>query len=1077
MTRHDEIVEAAIAMHGGVAPAERETKGAPAVFIRASDALAAALDIQIAFHVEAWSPETASPLRIALHAGEAELSNDGSYFGQAPDRCAGLRAIAHGGQVIVSKAAHDLAIERLPEGADLVDLGTHRLRDLGSPEHVFGLRHRDLRRDFPPLRSLDTLPNNLPTGLTSFVGRRDELTKVDELLSSARLVTLIGAGGCGKTRIALQAAAEALEHKPDGVWWVELSRLNDATLLPATLIGGIGLREVPGWTPVAALVEHFRSRSALLIFDNCEHLLDGCSALVETLLGACPSLTILATSRSSLRVPGETSWRVPSMSLPAKPRREPMESLRRWDSTRLFIDRALQVRQSFAVTLSEAPAVAQICDDLDGIPLAIELAAARVRVLAPEQIARGLGDRFRLLTRGSRSPLPRHQTLEASLDWSHELLSDGERILLRRLSVFVGSWTLDAAEAVCSPGAMDRYGVLDLLDGLVDKSLVTTEGHAREVRYGLLKTVRQYATARLAEAGELKGVRDRHLAYYVMLAEGAQPKVLRAVREDPVLLSLADEVPNLRAAMEWAAENDPGAALRLAAALNPFWLFTGRYGEGEAAYARALDAPGQEPTPLRALVLAARANLGAYGGLYVEAPGWAQEALDISEACGDPRVQARAYDTLGLVVGAFDPASGMPLIERSVELARQAGDDWCLADSLQILAWTLIFQDKFDVARPVLDEAYATADRLGYRWRAAWYWLSLARVAKLQGRLDESQQLLDRMIAASDEVSDPVTRAVAAAGLAWIALERGQAEVARALISGPLAHVTETGGGMAMGFSNQVMARAELFVGDLSAARRHLQLAMDADSVGLAYFLPEHLALMATVERIEGNLAAARDRAEESLEVARRVGSGWMQAFADRALARIAFANGEPGEAERCTHEALGHLLAKDLRLGIPDCIELLAAVAAAQDSFEEAARLLGAASAGRRRLGIVRFPPEPAFWAGFEETARSALGEDAFQAAFAAGAALDMDEAVAYARRARGERKRPSTGWESLTPTEREVVRHVATGSTNRQIGERMFISPGTVKIHISHTFAKLGISSRTQLAAEATRRGVAAG
>jgi DNA-binding CsgD family transcriptional regulator len=280
-----------------------------------------------------------------------------------------------------------------------------------------------------------------------------------------------------------------------------------------------------------------------------------------------------------------------------------------------------------------------------------------------------------------------------------------------------------------------------------------------------------------------------------------------------------------------------------------------------------------------------------------------------------------------------------------------------------------------------------------------------------------------------------------------------------------------------MGFANQVMGRVKLFEGDLGAARRHLQLAIESDSVGLAYFLPEHLSLMATLERVEGNLGAAHERAEEGLEVARRVGSGWMQAFVGRVLARLALAAGDAGEAERCTHDALAHLLDRDLALGIPNCFDLLAAVATFQEGFEEAARLLGAAAASRERVGIVRFPPEPEFWTGIEDTTRAALGEEAYQAAFSAGASLEMDEAVAYARRARGERKRPSAGWESLTPTELDVVRHVVGGGTNRQIGERMFISPGTVKIHVSHVFAKLGISSRSQLAAEATKRGIARG
>jgi DNA-binding CsgD family transcriptional regulator len=332
------------------------------------------------------------------------------------------------------------------------------------------------------------------------------------------------------------------------------------------------------------------------------------------------------------------------------------------------------------------------------------------------------------------------------------------------------------------------------------------------------------------------------------------------------------------------------------------------------------------------------------------------------------------------------------------------------------------------------------------------------------------------MAASSDELGDPVTATIAAAGLAWVALERGEAEVAKRHIIGPLAQVTRTGAGLAVGFANQVLARAELILGDLAAARIHLENAIDADSLGLSYFLPEHLAILGRLDLMEGHADAARARADEALEVALRVGSGWMQAYAERLLGRIALADGDAGAADRHVHDALGHLLANRLMLCVPECLDILAAIAAFQESYEEAARLAGTAAAGRQQLGTVRFPPEPEFWDGVETRTRTALGDDAYAAAFAAGAAFDMDEAVAYARRARGERRRPSTGWDSLTPTELEVVRQIAAGLTNPQIGERMFISRGTAKVHVSHIFAKLGISSRSELAAEATRRGVAA-
>jgi predicted ATPase/class 3 adenylate cyclase/DNA-binding CsgD family transcriptional regulator len=1074
VARHDELFDEAISRHGGVRwPEQDDGSSVVAAFTRAWDVLAAALDVQRAFHCEAWPDGVTLKPRIAVHTAQAQRREDGDYVGQGVSRCARLREVANGGQVVLSRATRDLVLDRLPEHAELTDLGVHRLRDLGRPEQVFGLVHPDLPAEFPPLRSLDTMPNNLPGELTSFVGRRAELVQIDDSLQRVRLLTLTGTGGCGKTRLALQAAADAIDRHPDGMWWVELSRLDDSTLLPAAVISAIGLRQVPGWALLDTLVEHLRARRVVVVLDNCEHLIAACAELVDALLRACASLTILATSRAPLGVPGEITWRVPSMSLPPESQREPTKALRQSDAVSLFVDRAMQVRPDFVITAANAPAVAQICHDLDGIPLAIELAAARVRMMAPPQIARALSDRFHLLTGGTRTVMPRHQTLQASIDWSHELLSDGERTLLRRLSVFAAGWTLDATEQVCPGDGINRYDVLDLLTGLIDKSLVTTNEHGPETRYRLLETVRQYATARLADTGEIDGLRDRHLAYHLALAEAAVPLVLGAGRDDPILHSLATELPNLRAALERAAVNDPDAALRLADALTLFWLFTGRYREGDAAYARALDTAGEEPTPLRGRVLAGRGKLALFGGAYEPAYGWAKAALEVGEACGDLLTQGRALDALGMLASISDPARGRALLERSVQLAIQAGDDWCQTSASQMLAITWVLQDEFDAARPVLNDAYGTATRLGYRRGFAWHWICLGWEATLRGRLDEARELLTRSVAASDEVGDPITNGLANGYLVYIQLACGDTELAYSLADTTLERVQETGAGLPLGVANHMLGRTEMALGQLPAARGHLETAAEVERrSGSIYLLTWHLSLLGTLERIDGNVAAAHRHAEEALELAQRVGSGWMQAHAERLLGRLALAAGEVTEAERYVHDALSRLVAKGFALDIPECLDVLAAIAATQESFEEAARLLGAAAAGRAQLGIVRFPPEPQFWSSVQVPTREALGPDGYDAAFAAGAALGTDEAVAYVRRARGERKRPSRGWNSLTPTELDVVRHIAAGLTNRQIGQRMFISPGTVKAHLAHIFTKLDTPSRSRLAAEATRR-----
>jgi DNA-binding CsgD family transcriptional regulator len=422
-----------------------------------------------------------------------------------------------------------------------------------------------------------------------------------------------------------------------------------------------------------------------------------------------------------------------------------------------------------------------------------------------------------------------------------------------------------------------------------------------------------------------------------------------------------------------------------------------------------------------------------------------------------------------------DPAGGRPLLEQSVQLATQAGDDWCGIDAAQCLALGWIVQDEFDTARPVLDDMYATATRRGYTWGFPWHWLCLGWEALFRGRLAEAQELLARSIATSDEVGLPITNGLANSLMTYVHVSCGDTEFAYSLAGTTLERVLQTGAGFIVGMANQMLGRTEIALGELALARGHLESAVEVERhSGFLYMLSWHLILLGSLERLNGNLDVSRARGYEALKLARQLGSPWMQAGAERLLARLALAAGELTDAERYIQNALGRLVAKGFEIDIPECLDVLAAVAGRQESFEEAARLLGAAAAGRARLGIIRFPPESKFWAEIELNTREALSRQLYDAEFAAGAALGSDEVVGYVRRARGERKRPSRGWASLTPTELEVVHHIAAGLTNRQIGKRMFISPSTVKAHLSHIFAKLSISSRSHLAADATRHGL---
>lgn len=549
--------------------------GLHAVFATAADALQAVVAGQLAMVTQSWPEFGSLRVRLALHSGEAEW-RDGDYYGSAVNRAARLMSLASGGQILLSAVTARLVSDHLPPGVSLVELGRYHLESLDRPERIFQLHHPDLPADFPPLASPGAVPNNLPTQLTTFVGREGEAAQlvsslmpdlVDQNNSKGngrpRLVSLIGPGGTGKTRLSLETAGRLLPHFPDGVWFIELATIADPQLVVQTVAAPLNIREQSGRPLLAMLDDYLRRRQVLLILDNCEHLIDECARLAGHLLQACPDLRLLASSREALGIPGETILRVRSLALPPEGSGFTAAELEEYDAIHLFLDRAKTARPDFALTSGNAASILQICRRLDGIPLAIELAAARVRVLVPEQIAARLDDRFRLLTGGSRTALPRQRTLQALIDWSYDLLSEPECILLRRLAVFSGGWSLEAAEAVTAVAPIEPYEVLDLLEQLVNKSLVLAEEGPLGMRYRFLETIRQYAQEKLAESGESEAIRDRHLAYF----EDLNSRTFEAIMElrDPYLIDqLAINGENLRLARAWALEHDRIAALNFA---------------------------------------------------------------------------------------------------------------------------------------------------------------------------------------------------------------------------------------------------------------------------------------------------------------------------------------------------------------------------------------------------------------------------------------------------------------------------------------------------------------------------------
>jgi predicted ATPase/class 3 adenylate cyclase len=669
LRRHDDLLRGAIERAGGFV---FKTVGDAfcAAFGTPQPALDAALGAQRALAAERWPTRRPIRVRMGLHTGVCE-ERDNDYFGPVVNRTARLEAVAHGGQVLVSTATAELVSESLPDGVALRDLGLHRLKDLGRPERIFQLEAEFLRPDFPPLASLDNpeLPNNLPAQLSDFVGRETELPEVRSLVASCRLVTLTGAGGCGKTRLALQAAAELLGDAGDGVWFAELAQLTDGEQAPAAIAAVIGVSSQRGEPTLDSLTDALREQDVLILLDNCEHVIDAAAKLCSQLVRDCPRLRVLATSREPLGIDGERVYRVPSLSLPAADA-EAVDDVAGSDAVRLFVERARAHDFGFVLDEHSAPVVASVCRRLDGIPLALELAAARLPAMSIHQVSERLDQRFRLLTGGGRSAMPRQQTLQATVGWSFGLLTGPERDMLRQLSVFAGGFELAAAEAVCATGSIDAFDVVDLLGSLVDKSLVVAERLPGSVRYRLLETIRQYSAQDLLQAAgeaEVLRARDRHAGYYLRLAEAAAP-ALTGHGQGEWFARLDLDWDNLRAAAaHLVTEQRTEDVLRLGVSLQRFAISRGHI-DVLIWLRQAVGLADPRPRVVLADALLAVGWLTGMllwmdAGAHDVSQRHALRALDVARDLGDRRVEARALLVLG----------GVAFFRRDLDRVRQLG--------------------------------------------------------------------------------------------------------------------------------------------------------------------------------------------------------------------------------------------------------------------------------------------------------------------------------------------------------------------------------------------------------------------
>ncbi|GAA3436012.1 helix-turn-helix transcriptional regulator [Kutzneria kofuensis] len=948
-----------------------------AAFASPEEALKAAEDLRQSF---ADDPQ-AGRLRIALHTGDDSEPT--------ARRARHLCEIANGGQTLLSATT----AAELPAG--LYDLGVHRLRDLMSPIRLYAIGD-----DRPP-RSLDQVPNNLPVQFTTFVGRQAELSALRTLLLGERLVTLAGPGGSGKTRLAAQLAANHSEYWPQGAWWVDLAEITDPALVADAVADAVGALVGSG-----RLAPQLRTSRLLLCLDNCEQVLDGVADLAAELLRTCPEVTVLATSREPLGIPGEAVWRVPPIATD--------------EALALFVERARLVVPGFELDEASRAAVASMCERLDGMPLALELAAAWLRTLTPQQIEAGLDDRFSLLTRGPRGVASRQQTLAASVQWSHDLLDDTERTVFRRLAVFHGGFTLDAARAVCD------QDVLVTLAGLVDKSLVVAE----DGRYRLLETIREYALSRLREAGEEEAVKDRHLDYFLAYVErDSSPD------KDSWRIRMQAEHGNLRAALDRGlTAGDPAKGRRLAAGLPWLWHLHGPGHEGIEYLRRAVDRAPEDTSPLQSRLLtgialvadvAGPVDLGAdaleralkfaaderdrglplvlqaVGRLFADLDGaWRQslEALASAEASGDEFVRDSAFALQGIVLHLRDDHErAVPLLATSVAELLRRGDRGVAATALCFRASSALVTGDLGLARDLAEEAVKIAEPLGDYNRVGTTRSMLATVHSVTGDTEAGLRLMEPVINLVRSAEVPVFVP-----------------------------------GMASALGSLHLARHEF-----AEAERWLREAT----------LPTERVTCIAVQSLPPLAAAliGLDRCDEASALLDRAVSMAGELRMHRVLADAYEQQGRLRGDLDLHHQALAIRVEHGLRLGCVDSLDAIGALTGAD-------HVLAAATAAREHMGYPRRAPVPA------HATKDAL--------------MSLDEAVEYVRRTRGARNRPSSGWNALTPTELSVAKLAVAGLNNPEIGAKLFMSRGTVKTHLSHIFTKLGIGNRTELATVAAGR-----
>ena len=794
---HNQILSEAIASHNG--QVFRIVGDAfCATFPTARDALDAALAAQHRLQEGAPGNKILS-VRMGVHTGVASpgdmKTEAGSSIGYLTlARVQRIMSSASGGQILLSSTTAELLRGQLPQEVTLRDVGEHHLKGFGEAEHLWQVIAPGLAADFPPVQSLRAFPNNLPVPLTTFIGREREVREIKDLLRHARLVTLTGPGGTGKTRLSIQVAADTLPQYENGAWFVEFASLTDPSLVPQAVAASLGIREQPGRAVLSQLFDYLSTKKLLLGLDNCEHLTGACAQLADALLHRCPELRLIATSREALGIAGEESYPVPPLRVPGLSNSLNPSDLLEYESIRLFIERARAVQPHFELNGANASAVTQICHRLDGIPLAIELAAARVKLFTPEQVAARLDDRFRLLTGGSRTALPRQQTLQALIEWSYDLLSAAESALFRYLSVFAGGWTFDAAETVCglaSPqarpapsdvGKESNLDVLDALGQLVNKSLVVADQQGDEMRFRFLETIRQYAYGKLQGSGEAEAVSDRHLDYYLAFAERVEP-LLHGPEQAKWLDRLEVEADNFRAAFDWAVSSEHGMkVLQLAGALWWFWYIRDHFAEAKDRLSAALACTeGNDPTDAKLRVMNGLGFIYYANSKIAESQAVLRASARLSEKLRSRRSLAESLQFLGAAEfvavtqsGGGDYANVRQMMEKSLALWQELEDKTGISWELNLLASVAEAEGNLAQARAFWEQSVALRRVVGDPFLLGYSLRRLAEIALQQGDYAAAEASYREAHSLLMGTGGQAGIAAGLVGFAGLAVERGQ---------------------------------------------------------------------------------------------------------------------------------------------------------------------------------------------------------------------------------------------------------------------------------------------------------------